>query len=75
MKKRQTHFEKVSEYSDRFKNLSLEQLRKKQNTGYHLIKEAAIAVRELIEEKERKLKDDHEHNQDSEDKQRHSDVF
>lgn len=51
MKKKDQYFFKISEYKERLKDLSLEQLRTRQSTGY-LYKEAAIALRELIEEKE-----------------------
>ena len=51
MGKREKHFEKVAEYKARFENLPTEKLRERLSFG-KLIKEAAIAYRELIEERE-----------------------
>ncbi|WP_426079296.1 hypothetical protein [Janthinobacterium sp. PSPC3-1] len=51
MSKRDKHFEKVREYKDRFHPMSLEFLREKLNSP-SLYKEAAIALRELIAERE-----------------------
>jgi RNAse (barnase) inhibitor barstar len=52
MKKKELHFSRISEYKERFRNQPLEQLHKRLTSGY-LDKEAAIAMRELIEEKEK----------------------
>lgn len=51
MSKRDKHFEKVQEYKDRFRLMSLESLRERANSP-SLFKEAAIALRELIAERE-----------------------
>ena len=51
MSKRDKHFEKVQEYKDRFRQMSLESLRERANSP-SLFKEAAIALRELIAERE-----------------------
>lgn len=51
MGKREKHFEKVAEYKARFENLPTEKLRERLSFG-KLIKEAAIAYRELIEERD-----------------------
>ena len=50
--KTQKYFQKVQEYKDRFQNMTVEKLRQKERTGY-LIKEAAVAIRKLIEEKQK----------------------
>ncbi len=46
------HFEEVAEYKARFQNPPTEEVRKRLNFG-SLIKEAAIALREILEERER----------------------
>ena len=51
MSKREKHFEKVQGYKDRFRPMSLESLRERANSP-SLFKEAAIALRELIAERE-----------------------
>ncbi len=53
MKKTSKHFAKVDEYRDRFRKQSTAQLIERQNSGYRLIKEAAIALREVLAERER----------------------
>lgn len=50
--KRQRHFQKVEEYKERFRKESSEVLRKR-TTMVPLIKEAAIAIREILEERQR----------------------
>ena len=56
MGKRVKDFQKIEEYKTRFKDDSLEKLRKKLNAGF-LYKEAAVAIKELIEEKEQDERD------------------
>ena len=51
MGKREKHFEKVAEYKARFEKLFTEKIREMLSHG-KLIKEAAIAYRELLEERE-----------------------
>ncbi len=52
MGKRHRHFEKVAEYKERFRQLSTEMIRTRLNNfGTSLYKEAAIALRELLEER------------------------
>ena len=51
MTKRSHDFERVQRFKDRFRALSLSALRNKQKVGF-LVKEAAVAVRKLILEKE-----------------------
>lgn len=51
MSKRDKHLAKVQEYKDRFRRMSLESLRERANSP-SLFKEAAIALRELIAERE-----------------------
>ena len=54
MGKKQKYFDKIREYKDRFQDLTVEELRQKEiNMAGHAIKEAAIAIRELIEEKQK----------------------
>ena len=49
--KRDTYFDKINEYKIRFEKLETEDLKQRLNNGA-LIKEAAIAIRKLIEERE-----------------------
>ena len=51
MGKREKYFEKVAEYKSRFEKLPTEKIRE-MLSHRKLIKEAAIAYRELIEERE-----------------------
>ncbi len=52
MGKRERHFERVTEYKERFRRLSTELIRYRlTNFGTALYKEAAIALRELLEER------------------------
>jgi hypothetical protein len=50
MNKRQQYFERIAEFKHRFVNLPTEQLKKRITTG-SLYKEAAIAIREILEER------------------------
>jgi len=50
MGKRDRHFERIEEYKERFRNYPIEKLEERLALG-NLFKEAAIAYRELIEEK------------------------
>lgn len=50
MGKRKWHFERIAEFKERFRDLSTEQIQQRLNTGM-LQKEAAIALRELLEER------------------------
>ncbi|MEO6807765.1 MAG: hypothetical protein ABI353_01450 [Isosphaeraceae bacterium] len=53
MGKRERHFEKVAEYKQRFRRLSTDTIRYRiTNFDATLYKEAAIALRELLEERE-----------------------
>jgi hypothetical protein len=50
--KRERRFQKVAEYKERFRDLSTEMIRYRLNEfGSALDKEAAIALRELLEER------------------------
>jgi DNA-binding transcriptional regulator GbsR (MarR family) len=51
MAKQDQYFAKVNEFKERFRKLPTERLKAKLNTGYPLVKEAAVAVRELLEER------------------------
>ena len=51
MGKRERHFERIAEFKDRFRPLSTETIRRRLNVGM-LQKEAAVALRELLEERE-----------------------
>jgi hypothetical protein len=54
MGKRDHHFAKVAEYKDRFRRLSTETLHTRlRDFEGGLYKEAAIAIRELLDERER----------------------
>jgi hypothetical protein len=48
--KRRRYFDKVAEYKERFRRESSARLRRRLNTG-SLYKEAAIAMREVLEER------------------------
>jgi hypothetical protein len=48
--KRRRHFERIAEFKERFRLLPTETIRRRLNTGM-LQKEAAIALRELLEER------------------------
>jgi hypothetical protein len=48
--KRDSYFGKISEYKTRFEKLETEVLKKRLNNG-SLIKEAAIAIQQLLEER------------------------
>ena len=48
--KRDIYFDKINEYKTRFEKLDTDSLKKRLNTG-SLIKEAAIAIRQIIEER------------------------
>lgn len=51
--KRERHFERVAGYKEQFQRLSTEVIRYRLiNLGTALYKEAAIALRELLEERE-----------------------
>ena len=53
MGKRERHFERVARYREQFRRLSTEVIRYRLiNFGTALHKEAAIALRELLEERE-----------------------
>jgi hypothetical protein len=54
MSKQEQYFRKVAEYKERFRKLSTEILRGRLGSNF-LYKEAAIAIRELIEEREQQL--------------------
>jgi hypothetical protein len=51
MGKRVKHFERVEEYTARFRKLSTEKLQSRLNSGYPLIKEAGIAIRQILGER------------------------
>lgn len=51
MSKRKQHFDKIAEYKERFQNLPTEKIRLRLRSCA-LIKEAAIALREILEERE-----------------------
>ncbi len=51
MGKREKHFEKVAEYKARFQSSSTEEIRRRLSFG-SLIKEARIALREILQEHE-----------------------
>jgi hypothetical protein len=54
MGKRDHHFAKVAEYKERFRHLPTETIRDRlRDFGGGLYKEAAIALREVLEERER----------------------
>jgi len=56
--KRERHFQKVAEYKERFRRLSTQTIRRRLNDfGSTLYKEAAIALRELLEEREQQSVD------------------
>ncbi|MEH1940550.1 MAG: hypothetical protein V7L01_10080 [Nostoc sp.] len=56
MSKQEQYFRKILEYKERFRKLPTEKLRRRlQNSGGFLYKEAAIALRELVEEREQQL--------------------
>jgi hypothetical protein len=48
--KKQRHFDRVAEFKDRFRALPTHTLQSRLDTGI-LVKEAAIAIRELLEER------------------------
>ncbi len=50
MGKRDKYFEKIAEYKERFQNLPTQKLHDRLTSG-KLIREAAIALRELIDER------------------------
>ncbi len=54
MGKRMWHFERVAEFKQRFRGIPSQTLRDRLNGGM-LEKEAAIALRELLDEREREL--------------------
>ena len=56
MSKQEHYFRKIAEYKERFRNLSIEMLKGRLSSGF-LYKEAAIAIRELIEEREQLLEE------------------
>ena len=51
LSKRERHFERVAEFKDRFRPLPTETIRRRLNIGI-LQTEAAIALRELLEERD-----------------------
>lgn len=51
MSKRDRYFEKVNEFKERFRHLTAAQLEQKLAFGA-LVKEAAVAARELLEERQ-----------------------
>ena len=54
MGKHERHYQKVAEYKERFRHLSTELIRYRLNHFREaMYKEAAIALRELLEERER----------------------
>jgi predicted DNA-binding protein len=54
MSKQDQYFRKIAEYKERLRNLSTETLKGRLGSSF-LYKEAAIAIRELIEEREQQL--------------------
>ena len=54
MSKRQQYFERIAEFKQRFENLPTDILKERITTG-SLQKEAAIAIRELLEERKENL--------------------
>ncbi|MDX2244531.1 MAG: hypothetical protein NW224_27975 [Leptolyngbyaceae cyanobacterium bins.302] len=54
MSKQEQYFRKIAEYKERFRNLSTATLRGRLNSS-SLYEESAIAIRELIEEREQQL--------------------
>ncbi|WP_310482114.1 hypothetical protein [Chamaesiphon sp. VAR_48_metabat_403] len=57
MSKQEQYFRKIAECKERLRKLSTETLRGRLGSGF-LYKEAAIAIRELIEEREQQLLDE-----------------
>jgi len=57
MSKQDRYFEKIAEYKERFRNFSIEKLEERLALG-NLYKEAAIAYRELLEEKRTGMPDE-----------------
>jgi hypothetical protein len=49
--KRQRHFDRIAEFKERFRALPTTTLQRRLNAGM-LVKEAAIALRELLKERE-----------------------
>jgi hypothetical protein len=54
MSKQEQYFRKIAEYKERFRKLPTETLKGRLGSGF-LYKEAAIAIQELMEEKEQQL--------------------
>jgi len=53
MSKQKQYFQKITDYKERFREMTTEELRQRlQSHGISLYKEAAIALRELLEERE-----------------------
>ena len=52
MSKRAADLERIREYKERFRSMSLDHLQRRLATGA-LYKEAAVAIRQLIEEKQK----------------------
>ena len=51
MTKRESHFSRIAEFKERFRKLPTDKLRRRlKDFGHLLEKEAAIALRELLEE-------------------------
>lgn len=57
MNKQERYFQKIAEYKERFRHFSTEKIRHRLLNGY-LYKEAAIALRELLEEREQRAFDE-----------------
>ncbi len=55
MNKKEKYFQKINEHKEKFRELSSDKIRKRLNMG-NLYKEAAIAYRELLEERGESLK-------------------
>jgi len=51
MSKRNTYFERVKAFKDRFQRGPTEELETRLNSGNALVKEAAIALREVLDER------------------------
>jgi hypothetical protein len=54
MKKQERYFQKIAEYKKRFRHFSTEKIKSRLLNDY-LYKEAAIALRELLEERQQSL--------------------
>lgn len=65
MNKREKHFQKIEEYRERYRELSLELLKRRYMHLNHMYKEARIAMREVIEEKEREIQSEVPEEKDS----------